>query len=269
MTLLYNKAWAIEIDDGANGRRYEDLDIKFSSRMANTSKATTCDVTLYSPDKYFLGALGKTGTLVRVLAGYETTSASEVAQGTVVLTSVEDRSASPDPYVAFQITSGRRVFSNVTVSRAWSNITAGEVIRYLASEMGLSLEVFDLATDPRYQRGYSVSGSASVVLASVVQDCGCQFTTVDGALRIWPIGSAARNTVDVWAEDTGLLEALGPADGSTIRATALLRPGLRPGDVVRIDDRAYQGEVVIAELTHEGDTFGDAWYTSIIGKPRR
>ncbi len=270
MTLLYNHLWALEIDDGqGDGRRYENLDMRFTSRMANTSKATTCDITVFSPDPYILGSLGKPGTLIRMLAGYETTGASVVGFGTVVKGTVEDRSASPDPYVSFQLTSGKQVFSQTTVSRSWSNITAEEVLRYLAGEMGLALEVFELATNPRYQRGYTVSGSASAAFAVVARDCGCQFTTVDGALRVWPVGRTARVTADVWSEDTGLLEALGPADGSSIRAVALLRPALRPGDIIKLDDRAYVGEVIAQEIVHEGDTYSDKWYTSIVGIPRR
>ncbi len=269
MTLLYQRQWAVEFGEtGRVSTRYDDIDIVFRAQYSAANPAT-CDITIHNPDANILGALGTTGTLWRVLAGYLEPGATEILSGTVVRGSVQDRSSTADPQVAFQLSASRSQVFRTTLSRAWSYTTASEVIEYIRAQMGLSFDGVRLASNPTYTRGYSLSGGPTAALSELVADCGCQYSISDGKLRIWPIGEASRTeTADVWSESTGLLEAQGPADQKTIRATALLRGWVRPGDAIRIISPAYNGDVIAREITHQGDTYGDQWYTSIVGVPR-
>lgn len=269
MTLLYRRAWGIEYArPGAAGQRYDDLDMTFRAQYS-VGVPATCDVTLYNPGPAILGALGSRDTLWRVLAGYVDGGESEVLAGTVVTGSVEDRSTSADPMVSFQLAASRGAVFATTLSRAWSNVRASEVIDYIRREMGLSFDVYRLARDVIYGRGYTVLGAPLSALSEVVADCGCQYQISSGKLRIWPLGEQARVvTADLWSDSTGLIDAQGPADQTTIRATALLRGWVRPGDAIRVLSPAYNGDVIATEITHEGDTSGDRWYTSIVGAPR-
>jgi len=268
MSLLYLRTWAIEAGKpGSQGLRFEDIDLTFTVRMNGRSKPTLTDVTVFNPSDELIGLLGQSGTIVRVLAGYEEDGAAEVGQGTIVKDSLDDLKLSADPRVSFQLTNAGRVLANTTISKSWRTVRASEVIEYIRQQMGLTPDVIIFAKDPLFSRGYVASGSPGLALASLVADCGCQYTIVDGRLRIWPKGQIARQKKDVWAEDTGLLEAQRSSDGKTIRARALLRPGLRVGDTLQIESPVHNGNVVVQSGAHDGDTTSDSWYTSIVGAP--
>lgn len=65
---------------------------------------------------------------------------------------------------------------------------------------------------------------------------------------------------------TGLLRVSG--SGSEIRARALLRPYLRPGDCITIEDESYAGDVRLLDVAHEVDTYGGTMTTDIVGRAR-
>ena len=106
-------------------------------------------------------------------------------------------------------------------------------------------------------------------IADLCDDLGCAYE-VDGAtLRVWPASEPRTVTADVWSAETGLLESPAPtAKGDRVSATARLRPGLRPGDALYIDDPYWEGAITALEVVHEIDTAGDQWSTSIEGRPR-
>lgn len=269
MARLYKRVWAFEMGKiDRPGTRYEGLDIRFSSRQNGGSKPTLCDLTIFNPDDNILSLLEK-DTLVRVFAGYEEEGPVEVAQGTIVYDTIENQFKSQEPRVSFQISKGRQIFTNATLSKSWSSVGAEEILEYIRQQLGVSFDVVKLAQKPYYGRGFSLSGSPSQALATIVRDCGCQYTLVDGRLRIWPLNEHAKILVDIWSEDTGLLSARQKSqlNKTQISAVALLRPGLRPGDVVQLECPQFNGQVTALEVSHDGDTKSDTWNTTMVGIP--
>jgi len=266
---LYDRVWALEVFRAGAGKRYENMDMRFSAKQNSLSKPTLCDITIWNPDPGLLGSITSDGTLMRVLAGYVSQGATELAQGVVVSNSVSDRSKSAEPMVSFQISKGREIFNNVILSKSWGPVGAEEIIEYIRTEIGVAFDIVEYAKTPYYSRGYALSGSPAQALASIVEDCGCQYTVVDGRLRIWPKNKHAKLLVDIWAPDTGLLECFPQGSGKQKKITCavLLRPGARPGDVVQIESPQYNGRMKINELGHDCDTTADTWQTTAIGVP--
>lgn len=266
---LYDRVWALEVFRAGVGKRYENMDIKFASKQNSLSKPTLCDITIWNPDPGLLGSITSEGSLMRVLAGYAPQGATEIAQGVVVANSVADRSKSTEPQISFQISKGREIFNNVTLSKSWGPVGVEEIIEYIRQEIGVAYDIVELDKKPYYNRGYALSGSPAAALAEVVDDCGCQYTVVDGRLRIWPKKKHAKILVDIWAPDTGLMDCFPQGNGSQKRITCsiLMRPGARPGDVVEIKSPQYNGRMKIQECGHTGDTTSDLWQTNAVGVP--
>jgi hypothetical protein len=202
--------------------------------------------------------------LVRVLAGYEgEQGAVEIGGGYPIPGTVAEDRSSVDRPLEFEV-SASRVASVALLSAAWASIAASEVIAWVAEQAGLATDL-RLGTDPQFSR-YSVSGGMMGVLADLAESTESQWTIEGPTLRMWPQGDAYRPTADLWSPNTGLISVSG--EGAEIRAQALLRPSLRPGDVVRIVDAGYAGDLRVLEALHEIDTYGATWYTSIVGVPR-
>lgn len=266
---LYGREWALEVFRAGQGKRYENMDMKFSAKQNSLSKPTLCDITIWNPDPTLLGSITSDGALMRVLAGYSSQGATELAQGVVVSNSVADRSKSTEPMISFQISKGREIFNNVVLSKSWGPVGAEEIVEYIRKEIGVAYDIVEYAKTPYYSRGFSLSGSPAAALSTIIEDCGCQYTIVDGRLRIWPKKKHAKLLVDIWAADTGLMECFPQGNGNQkkISCTVLLRPGARPGDVVQIESPQYDGQMKLEELTHTCDTTNDVWQTAAVGAP--
>lgn len=268
MTTLKDRRWAVEVSVGGVATTYEHARIAFSSKMANGA-GWTARLTYSNPSTGLLGQLSDRGALVRILAGYADTGAVEVARGAPVKGSVQyRRQGDPQVQVVLHATSTplRSVVSGVIPGPC----TARDGIDYIRRELGLPAGVISpRLADVECRRGLVFSGSPSSYLDELAASAGCIWDIPSGRLSVRP-AAEGRNAVsaDVWSPATGLLDVSSPGAEGEIRARALLRGALRPGDVVRLDGVRHAGELVLREVTHEGDTHGDRWWTTIEGVPR-
>ena len=263
MTTLARRTWALEYGKpGATATIVEGISLQFKT------SATTTTITAFLPSASLVESLGQSGVVWRLLAGYEDTGAVEVARGTVVKGSIQDELTPPDARITWQISRTSAELQLATVARSWASCHASDVIEYIRQAMAVPAGIIELADDIEYVRGYVLQGAPKPYLDSVVADCGCQWEIDGGRLKVWPLGGEARQTSDVWAPSTGLLRVSSPDGDGRIQAIALLRPALRKGDVVRLESRRRDGELIVREVSHQGDTRGDVWYTQIVGVVR-
>lgn len=247
--------WALRVGD----REYTGIDLRASAKWPDDGGATV-DLEIYHPGPTILGAIEGRQTRISVLAGYDLDQGPvEIGGGLPVADSIEVDYASVDRPVRVQLSAARA--PGVVLSASWGSISASEVIEHIRGELGVAAEI-DLATDPQYTR-YSISGAHGRVLDALAKDCGCRWQIGDGALRLWPRDQPRRITADVWSPATGLLTVLA---GDKVRATAMLRPGMRPGDRLRFSDLALEGDVRATAVSHDVDTGSDLWTTAIEGR---
>ena len=267
MTRKFNHRWALEVGEvGGSATRYEGMRMRFSAKQASTG-ANVCDVTIWMPARELVSVLAETSTIVRVLAGYEDGGPVEIAQGRVVADSLKDQTTAMDPLVSWQISPTKAPLARATVAHSFGlNTPASEVIEFIRQAMAVPEGVIELPDDVVYARGLTIEGGPKKDLDEVVADCGAQWSLADGRLRVWPIGGSAQTRADVWSANTGLIESARPSGEGKVSARALLSARLRPGDTVRIDSRAWSGDVRVQECTHTGDTHGTTvWETAIKG----
>jgi len=268
MSILARREWALEVGTpGGRAVRYEGMRMTFEVRLGGDPTDHGATIGYWMPPLNMVHSLGAEDIVVRVLAGYEDGGAVEMARGAVVAGSIKDRRGSTDPNVEFQISAAGTEMLPVLSRSMPGPVSASEVIEQIRADLGLPADSIDLADDPVFERGYMLSGTPRAVLSELALSTGCNWDLPDGRLRFWPRGQPARQLRDLWTSGTGLLEVSGPGSQRTIEAMALLRPAMRPGDIVRIDDQSHQGDIVVQDCTHSGDTFGDPWFTRITGRP--
>jgi hypothetical protein len=261
------RAYALEIGrPGAVGTRYDG--ISYSAQVEQGPR-TTCRLTIRNPGE-IAERIGDDGAIVRVLAGYEDeVGAVELAAGTIVRGTVEDARTTAEPSISMDLLAGQYTAERRIIALTLPpGVDTLGVIVPVRDALGLLPDSIALATPQVYQRGYIVAGRGLGVLRSLVLDAGSEYAITGQRLRIWPRGQSAPVRAERWSPESGLLEASLPAGESGIVATCLLRPAVRPGDVVVIASPRYTGEVVAREVRHDLDTEGQAWITTIRARPR-
>lgn len=246
---------------------FEGLDITATARWPSSGGATV-DLDVYHPPPTLVGAASDPLAIWRVLAGYESAGgASEIGAGAVIPSSVRYRRTSVDPVLTVQL-SARKITARRVLSAAWSSTSAIDVLQWVRGELGLSPDL-TLPADVTYARGYTIQGTAPGVLDDVTDDLGCTWAIEGTTLRVWPRGEPRLATAEVLEAESGLLEPPevdGP--GNRVRCRCALRPGLRPGMIVRVIDPQYDGELVLTEVTHTIAAPDGAWDSSLTGRPR-
>lgn len=264
MSRLFGRVWALQAGDVV----YRRLAVRFAADYPGRGEPASCSLQVWMPDPDLVGLLYAGEEPVRILAGYRDEGEVEVFEGVPIAGSVDDRVSDLEPSVSVELSATRSFAARARVSRSWPDVRASEVIEYLRGELGLARGEIDLPRDLRYGRGHLVQGAPLVALREVCADCGAQFSIEGARLRVYPEGGALPRTADLWAPGSGLLDVVGPEGTGEVKAAALLRPALRPGDVVAIRSPRWDGEVLVQQVRHEGQTDSERWATSIAGVPR-
>lgn len=270
MARKVNRRWALQVARaGRQGPSYEGQRVTFDVDLQAGNRATVAQVSIYMPERGLRGLVEAPDAVTRVLAGYEDGGAVEVAQGQTVRDSVSVQRQGPDTILSWSVSGSRLALLDAVPSRSWSDVRASEVIEYVRQECGIPADVIQLGEDVRFSTGYVCEGSPREELTILARTTGSTWQIVDGRLRILPIGQPSRPArAALWSSTSGLLPSPQQRDDGRIVATSLLEPALRPGDIVRIVDDAYSGDVTVQRVRHEGDTHGIPWYTTIEATPR-
>ncbi len=259
MAELFGQVWEIQ----AGTQVFEGLDFRATARWPKDSGATV-DVVVNHAGPILRGIVDERNERISIRAGYERDQGPvEIGGGRPLRDSISEDRGSVNRPLEFQLTA-RRITDEVVFSAAFGAVTASEVLEYIRGEAGLAGNI-RLGREVQYTR-YSLSGGLEKVITSIASDTGSRWDIDGSTLRFWPEGEPARETADVWSPSTGLESVSG--SGNEVRATAFLRPALRPGDAIRIVDEGYNGDLRLSEVIHEVDTFGGTFRTSIVGAPR-
>jgi hypothetical protein len=160
-------------------------------------------------------------------------------------------------------------------------VTLSAVANYLVDASGLdrgnlAQALQDNALNGRFLQGYSACGSALVELSDLLDSAGLTWSVQNGALQVLPRAGALLAPAVLLDESHGLIGC--PTFGSPpqqggkrlLKARSVLMPAIRPGGKVRLNTpslKAVLGDYVAVLVTHEGDTFGDSWYTDMELRP--
>jgi hypothetical protein len=117
-----------------------------------------------------------------------------------------------------------------------------------------------------FAKGFSTSGPVQDALDKVVGSMGLQWSVQDGQLQILAPNDATMEPVVVLNSSTGLIGTpeMGEAKGqkkSTVSFRSLLQGSIRPGRRVQLESSAVKGIFICDRVTHDGDSYGQDWYT--------
>jgi hypothetical protein len=115
--------------------------------------------------------------------------------------------------------------------------------------------------------GGTFEGAADGILKNLLGGVGLDYSVQDGEIRISGDGSLDSSEVVVVSPETGLIET--PAqtkDGIAFRI--LMEPRIRPGTILQVDSEDVKGIYIAQDVTHDGDNWGQNWYTNVEAIPQ-
>lgn len=176
-----------------------------------------------------------------------------------------------------QLADGGRAYAEARINRSYAPKTSIEtILRDLAKAFGAPLPQVSEELKQRVASGEMLLGYASDELTRVLAQFNYEWSFQDGKLQILRSDESRAGVVRVISQDDGMLGSptieppkitatkkskKAKVPKLTVRHT--LFPELVPGERFDLESRSIRGRFRIDALTHEGDTAGSDWITTI------
>lgn len=179
-----------------------------------------------------------------------------------------------DRWTHIEAQDGGRSYRTAELDRSWpAGTTVSTVLEACATAMGVGLgNARAVAAGAQlnsggsiYPSGTSVSGPAWRSLDRICRSCSLRWSVQSGVLQLRGTRRAAVVSAALLTPATGLLgsPSWGARDrrgGVVYTATTLMRPGIYPGRVVRIESRDLTANLLCKRTQHTGETTGAPWH---------
>jgi hypothetical protein len=130
----------------------------------------------------------------------------------------------------------------------------------------------------QWNHGYHYHGPASKGLSQVLGTIGLHWYIENGQIMVLPPNTTTNQQAFYLSQDSGLLGS--PEHGSPdqrgikssiVKAKCLLIPQLKAGRRVHLKTRSFEGDMLLVQIEHVGDSMGTDWFSHLelrtIGSP--
>jgi hypothetical protein len=272
------------------GYRFDGLHVRFKVEKTLLGTPNTMELVVYNLASTTRRQMQDQGGYVRLLAGYQSDfpNLPLVFQGNA--RTIDHIRKGADWETRIQCGDAETAYRFGFVSKSWGN---GTTAAYIASYLAQQVQAADVDPVSHNSRidisaflakvqsigfpqtafafGFAVQGNAFEELQRLL---GPSYTLSiqDGELRAY-LASDGSPTRYVLSAATGLI---GSPEHCTpnlagapplLKLHCLLNPRIRPGDIVNVDSRQYQGNFRVQHVGHYGDLGGNEWFSEIDGTP--
>ncbi len=280
---LFRRAWRVQVGSlVVADSTAQALDVTFKiKRTLATGHAGTCELEVFNltPEhRHELVSLPRRTSYVEVQAGY--------VEGMSTLFLGDLRKAvvkrdGTDYVTTVTAGDGEHSIRTARVSRSFApgtplHAAADALAEALGVGVGNARDAFASAAFATganvFAEGATLTGNAASELTRLCNAARLTWSVQDGNLQLLPLGGALERTAILLSEDTGMVGAPEIVNRRTITVTALLQPGLVPGQqvVVRSSVESARGTPAlsagawrITEAEYAGDTNGGEWYAKL------
>lgn len=273
--LLYDREAWVQID----GLKVAGLRLQFKAEKSLKGDPNTLDLHVFNLSATTRAQIQRKGAKVVLVAGYKDES-QVVFVGDARTIDHLRVGAEWDTHV--QCGDGEVAFAKSFSSfsfgpgATWKDVVAqlgkdlqagtGDAIRkVVGGDLGGAIDSF--------VNGFTAHGPTVREIDRVMDAAKLEWSIQDGHLQILAPKSTTAETAIVLSPKTGLLgspdHGAPEKDGSpsVLKATSLLQAGLRPGRAVKIETGSIRGSYRVEKVTHEGDTHGPEWHSTIEALP--
>jgi hypothetical protein len=253
---------------GAAGRSFRDLRVSFRVEQTKSSTPNKAQIDVYGLAPESVSLLQLRGAVVRLQAGYE--APRLIFTGSPIKNGVRLEKLGPERVLHIEATDdGGRAWQSSRVSLAFATQTsARQVFDAVALELGIARGPYLAVEDVQLPHGLAMSGPAREILDRVAASIGATWMITDGVLEVVPRGNDIGQPAVVLSAAGGNLVGSPVPKDDGLEVTSLLEPSLRPGRLFVLQSEQFNGAYVARDVTFVGDTHGQAFYSTVTGKPR-
>lgn len=256
---------------GAQGRVWTGLRIQFHVHKTGDASPNKAEVTitnLAQDARRYLEHGGRysgaPAYAVILSAGYQG-DAKQILSARLELATSEHQRADWETHLS--TLDGAIERRSIVISKTFGPKTSEEsIIREVANAMGVTLGTLKGFSKKQTNHGRSLTGAAAYELDKLCASQKVRWSITDGVLHILPYGSALNPTAIVVSPATGMIGSPQKTERG-VKVESLLRGEANPGRLIRLQSAEINGDYVVEDVIHEGDTHGELWRSTIEAIP--
>lgn len=264
---LYIRKVVLEVIPAVgNGRRIQDLRIKFSCEKQNEGTPNKAEIEIYNLSGATRSIMEAKNTKVRLYVGYlGLTKNAFINAGINLNSSVElifvgnvnkvtHDIQTPDIITKLEVKDGENAYRNAKIEKGYPpNSTLKNIFKDLNDSMNIPAGSQEVIPDFKYANGLTLSGLTRDHLDVLCRANGLEWSIQDETLQIIKRKKGTTDFAVVLSAETGLVGTPNKTDKG-VEFESLLQPLLRPGRKVKLESKILSGTYIVRKVKHEGDS---------------
>lgn len=301
--MLFDRVASLVIGkEGQKGKELSELRFAFSIQKGSTKSPNKCTLRVWNAAPETRRQIEAIGNVLILKAGYKNDlGAVQIFAGDV--TRALTLREGPDWVTELEMQDGLSEFRDTKVSLSFNRgVSAVTVLRDIAGRFGLPVRPLpDGIAARQYPSGFAFAGRLREAMDKACNYLGLEWSIQNREVQVIKKGGVFRKQAIVLSPASGMVESpmleskamtekAAAKEGVTaaqpgVRATferdndgqmqrvlqvngykvrSLLQPTVEPGGYVQIKSKGIDGQFFrVEELTHTGDTHGQAWQTEL------
>ena len=289
---LYNRAFQLTIGPkNGKGLQIRRLRVNFFVEKNLDKQPNSARIQVYNLSKDSRSFVEQKDNVVILEAGYgewvrRPQAVEETFEGDLKtifigdIAKVRTERNGPDIITTIQCGDGEKAYSIAKVEASFSpGVKVDQVLSTILTSMKLGKgDVSGLNGQDIYQQGVSLSGPSRDHLDLITRKQGVEWSIQDDKLQILRPNQSITQEAVLLTPATGLIgtpfkdtivnqnvleSKKGEEAKSGVEATSLLNAEIKPGRLIRIQSSFVTGDFKVKKVRHEGDNYGDSWYSMI------
>ena len=245
-----------------------DSRIQFSIKKTNKKSNNTAEIRIFNVSKTTASVFGDDKTIVTLVAGYEQGAGTGVVYSGDVSDIRTERSGA-DIVTVLELSEGSTIIRETAVSFSMSGVVNPvDMINKIASSIGMPTSI-TTGKIRFYQSGFTAFGAPLDAIAKICRKINCSYSVESGVLNIWESVDGKKDVVVSLSPKTGLIgipQKIKIDDKNGWSVTSLLNPNAMPGARVSVSSKTVSGNLTMVNVTHDGDSHGGEWITTMEGQ---
>lgn len=272
---LFNRSATLLIDTENERTVINSVRMSFKCEKSINATKNSAVLSVYNLAKPTRAKIDKEDTKITIKAGYTQDAGEEILFiGDVVYTN--HKFVAPDIISEIQLKDGGNALRDKRLSESFKpGTTTQQIVDKLTKGLGLPIKEISADLSDAYANGFTVSGQISDSLNTILKKVDVEWSVIDGEIQILNKDSANSETVIVLNPGSGLINMpsfvvddknkLSNAQDKNkkLNIETLLIPKLNPARKIKLESRVAEGIYKIDSVTHEGDTHGEKWQSTI------
>jgi hypothetical protein len=215
--------------------------VHFSVKKTDKKSNNEAVVRIYNASKDTISTFDDDGAIVTLMAGYEQGLGSGVIFSGDVANINSERNGA-DIVTILELSEGSTVIREKSVKFSLGGtVSPVDVLNKIAGQIGVATSIPKDLSFKTYQSGFTAFGEPINAITKVCRKIKCNFSIENGVLNVW------NNKKNGWS------------------VKSLLNPTAMPGARIRVESNAITGNLRNINISHEGDTYGGEFITTVEG----